>query len=580
MVTRRGRFGALSAGVLVWAGLLGRPAEAQIPDKFTNLQVLPKDMARPELVALMRSYAGALGVRCEQCHVGAEAPDFKGTDFAADAKEPKRTARLMMKMVRFINEESLPRPARSPAVRVECVTCHRGQRIPRTLDGEITQALEEKGATAAVARYRELRAASFGRGGYDFGQGTLNQVGERLLKAGRAADALAVLSLNLEFFPDAPWLHYLAGEAHRALGQVDQARAAYERSAALDPQNPMPRRRLQEMPHKPEPDFKNVRHFAELTPPELQRTMNFMRASLGVHCDFCHVVTDKDGWQWEKDDQATKVKARKMIAMVQQLNRDHFEGRPVVSCFTCHQGHQRPGSQPPLPQPPPPFPTVVDKAEPTDLPTGEAVWQRFREAIHLRQRPATRVLRGQRVGYKDTAPLEIHEKGDRILIVLTTPRGRLEQALDGGEGWVRDEKESRAFKAGERAALREIADALAFPPDEPRGARVTAKESVDGRDAWVLEWTPGPGRTQRLYFDVESGLLARKATFTQRSIGVVPERIEYSDYRDVGGAKVPATFKTFYVDPWTGATRTFSDIQLDVPVDDALFARPAAAPAK
>jgi hypothetical protein len=568
------------AGVV--AGGLGPtlPAEAQMPDKFTNLQVLPKDTGRPELVGLMRSYASALGVRCEQCHVGAEAPDFKGTDFASDAKESKRTARLMMKMVRAINEESLPQPRPAAAVRVECVTCHRGQKVPRTLEAEVSQALEEKGAAAAVARYRELRAAAYGRGGYDFGQGTLNQIGERLLKAGRAADAQALLELNLEFFPDAPWTLYLAGEARRALGQADQARAAYQRSAALGRDNPMPRQRLQALPPQAEPDFKNVRHFTGLTPPELQRTMNFMRASLGVHCDFCHVVTKEAGWQWEKDDKPAKQTARKMIEMVEQLNRDRFAGQAEVSCYTCHRGHQRPVSQPPLPQPPPSFPTVAEAAPPGAPPSAESVWQRFRETVRAGPRPATRVLKGKRVGGKESSDLEIREKGERALILVASPRGRLEQVLDGGEGWVRDEKETRALTADERAGLRDILGTLAFPPDEPRGAKVVAKEAVDGRAAWVLEWMPAPGRTQRLYFDAESGLLARREELTRRKVGWVPERIDYADYREVGGTKVPATITTSYVDPWIGATRTFTEILPGAPVDDAVFARPPAAAGK
>src|SRR5688572_29623748 len=139
---KNGRLGALSAGLLISAAW---GAEAQMPEKFTNLQVLPKDTSRPELSALMRSYASALAVRCEQCHLGAEAPDFKGADFASDAKESKRTARLMMKMVRAINEESLPLPRPAAAVRVECVTCHRGQKVPRTLEAEIAEVLEQKG---------------------------------------------------------------------------------------------------------------------------------------------------------------------------------------------------------------------------------------------------------------------------------------------------------------------------------------------------------------------------------------------------------------------------------------------------
>lgn len=239
----------IGAGLGVWPGAV----QAQIPKTFTNLHVLPRDIGRPELVSVMRSYASALGVRCAHCHVRADAPDLKGADFASDAREEKRTARLMIKMVRAINEQHLARLKRDHTVRVECVTCHRGLSTPRTLEAELSGALESKGADAAVARYRELRAASYGRGGYDFGQGTLNALGERLLGRSQPADALALLTLNREFFPDAPWLRYLLGEAHRALGHREEAIAEYERSIALDPENPMARQRLQQMTARPSP---------------------------------------------------------------------------------------------------------------------------------------------------------------------------------------------------------------------------------------------------------------------------------------------------------------------------------------
>jgi hypothetical protein len=109
----------------------GRPP-AQIPEKFTNLQVLSKDIQRPALVSVMRSFAMELGVRCEHCHVG-EGNDLSKFDFAADAKAPKAVARTMMKMLVTINNESLKGvgdPARQP--KVTCYTCHRGATKPLT----------------------------------------------------------------------------------------------------------------------------------------------------------------------------------------------------------------------------------------------------------------------------------------------------------------------------------------------------------------------------------------------------------------------------------------------------------------
>ena len=51
--------------------LMAQGGPPQGPPK--NLQVLPKDTPRPQLIAMMRGVAGALGVRCNYCHVATEA---------------------------------------------------------------------------------------------------------------------------------------------------------------------------------------------------------------------------------------------------------------------------------------------------------------------------------------------------------------------------------------------------------------------------------------------------------------------------------------------------------------------------
>jgi hypothetical protein len=103
-------------------GRAGQPAAPQ------NLQVLPKDIPRPELLATMRGFANALGVGCEHCHV--EEP---ARDFASDAKQPKKTARVMLQMVVHINEMLATGLGKAPAdiTKVQCVTCHRGEAIPK-----------------------------------------------------------------------------------------------------------------------------------------------------------------------------------------------------------------------------------------------------------------------------------------------------------------------------------------------------------------------------------------------------------------------------------------------------------------
>ena len=85
-------------------------AEAQIPEKFENLEVLPKDISRAELTQVMRSFAMGLGVRCQYCHVvkqGGNPNNLESLDFTADDKIEKKKARVMMKMVRTINTRRL-----------------------------------------------------------------------------------------------------------------------------------------------------------------------------------------------------------------------------------------------------------------------------------------------------------------------------------------------------------------------------------------------------------------------------------------------------------------------------------------
>src|ERR1051326_3896282 len=140
-------------------------------------------------------------------------------------------------------------------------------------------------------------------------------------------------------------------------------------------------------------EAKNVQYLKGMTPIELLRTMNFMRASLGVHCDYCHVVDKKNGWQWDRDDKETKKRARDMIDMVMTINDQYFKGNRVVSCYSCHQGKQKPVNQPSLPQSPPPFPTVIDKPDLAGAPAPEKILAKYFEATGVKSNePAIKSL--------------------------------------------------------------------------------------------------------------------------------------------------------------------------------------------
>jgi hypothetical protein len=109
----------------------GFRAADQLPQKFTNLQVFPKDITGQDLIAAMKQFCFDLNVRCEHCHAG-EGNDLARFDFASDAKAPKNTARLMLRMVGAINGEHLKPLGPASAPRVTCFTCHRGATKPAT----------------------------------------------------------------------------------------------------------------------------------------------------------------------------------------------------------------------------------------------------------------------------------------------------------------------------------------------------------------------------------------------------------------------------------------------------------------
>jgi hypothetical protein len=103
------------------------------PAPMKNLQVLPKDMPQPQVVAIMRAFNAALGVNCNHCHIWTK-PGDPGNDMAADTKIEKTVARVMMQMTNEINTRlaaNIKKPADQIA-KVECATCHRGAAIPVT----------------------------------------------------------------------------------------------------------------------------------------------------------------------------------------------------------------------------------------------------------------------------------------------------------------------------------------------------------------------------------------------------------------------------------------------------------------
>lgn len=87
------------------------------------------------------------------------------------------------------------------------------------------------------------------------------------------------------------------------------------------------------------------------TVPQVLAVMRTFTTGLGVRCSFCHVEGD-----FASDQQPAKQVARRMLRMVEAINRQNFSGRPEVSCYTCHRGATHPLRQPPAAAHPEPGP--------------------------------------------------------------------------------------------------------------------------------------------------------------------------------------------------------------------------------
>ncbi|MDH3734728.1 MAG: c-type cytochrome [Gemmatimonadota bacterium] len=241
---------ALALAAIV-AASLPSSASAQLPEEFTNLQVLPEDIATPELIGYMRGFAMGLGVRCTHCHVGEEGRPFSEFDFASDEKEPKRKARFMLEMTMALNSDVLPGISEvatrtDPAVRVQCVTCHRGVSLPRQINEVVAMAAADGGGDAAVAKYRELREVYYGSGSYDFGEQPLIEIASGLGRGDPDA-ALAIFDLALEYYPESVQALVGTAQVYMARDDKDAARAALLKAQELAPDQPQIQRMLQQL---------------------------------------------------------------------------------------------------------------------------------------------------------------------------------------------------------------------------------------------------------------------------------------------------------------------------------------------
>jgi len=215
----------------------GFPTVAQVPDKFTNLKVLPATISKEDLVEQMRRFCFSLGASCDDCHVKKQNGSSSSMDFASDEKKKKNIARTMMRMTQEINHTYIAGIS-NPPIPVECVTCHHGAAQPRTLEAVLLREIDQNGIASAVTLYGKLRKQEYGNGQYDFSETPLNLLSESLLKKKMTKEAAMVMELNAENNnPLSRWGYSCLALAHKANDEPEKAEKDLKKILEIDPQN-------------------------------------------------------------------------------------------------------------------------------------------------------------------------------------------------------------------------------------------------------------------------------------------------------------------------------------------------------
>src|SRR5467141_2933731 len=337
-------------------------------------------------------------------------------------------------------------------------------------------------------------------------------------------------------------------------------------------------------PKLAEEEFKNIQALKGVPADQVIPSMQFIAASLGVECEYCHVAHAN-----EKDDKKPKVTARKMINMMMAINRDNFEGRREVTCYSCHRESADPVSTPIITDEGPRLDGEEGKkAEETKaaLPAAEQLIDKYLAVIggaEALQKITSRVQKGTLTAFVGQHfPAEVYSKApDKRVSVMHLPDGESVTAFDGKQGWLSIPGRVHMMSAAENAAARMDAD-LYFPVHLKtlyQEFRVNAGDKIDGHETYMVVGQTEGQPPLRLYLDKESGLLLRLIRYAETPLGRNPTQIDYADYRDADGVKMP--FRWTLARPGNRFTIQIEQVQQNVPVDDAKFApAPASAPGK
>ena len=380
-------------------------------------------------------------------------------------------------------------------------------------------------------------------------------------------------------FESRPMIRRAAGTVVLCLLAISGARAQGMKAGA------------DQKPQMSEDAFKNIQVLRGIPVNEFMGTMGFFAASLSMNCTDCHVTESAGDWNRYQDDTPLKQTARRMVIMMNAINRSDFGNTRLATCYTCHRGIQHPEVTPSLDEqygtPPPVDPDRVEMLPNAKETPGaaEAVIDKFIQAIGGAAAVAklsSFTAKGTYAGF-DTdfqkVPADIYAKAPNQRTTSNhLPAGDNNTTYDGHDGWyaAADKPLPLIMLTGGELDGARIDAALAFPTELKQSLTKLhvgfPPVTIENKAVQVVEGTAPGGTTVKLYFDKQTGLLVRQTRLIETAVGFTPLHIDYSDYRAVGGVKMPYQWKTTWTDGQS--TTVLTEVKPNAPVAAEKFTKP------
>ena len=391
-----------------------------------------------------------------------------------------------------------------------------------------------------------------------------------------------------------PWRRTLLGATGTVIGLGIVAAASQAGSA----QTPSANQQMAEAV------FKNVQVLKGIPVDEFMDTMGMFASATAKDCTGCHsgdIIARREAFA----EATPEIQiARAMVRMVNEINAKNFGGEKKVTCYTCHAGSPIPNFVPNLAvqygNPPPDNPNSIEFFA-IEGASADPIFDTYVQALGGAARLSkitSLVGTGTYAGW-DTAftpvPMELFARApNQLTTIVRREKGNNIRVFDGKNGWFAgvdapvpsmtltltggnlfgEQIEAMVLLAPQaiRKAFNQwqVSEAAIDLVETPmlRGSGSVPK----GLPVKVVQGTMAGQLPVNLYFD-DSGLLARLVRWNETVVGPVPTQIDYADYRDVSGIKIPFQ----WTKTWTNnqMVMQLKEVRPNVAVDAARFARPA-----